>query len=58
MNYYKRLFTPNKARKKEQRRIVLSTANKKAIDNSIKMAKIKRLFQKHNEEIKKIDEGK
>ena len=49
MNFYKRLLTPTKARRKQQKRIILSSKNKFDIKNAIKMAKIERLFKKYDE---------
>lgn len=48
---FKRLFTAPKQRK----RIVLSSKNKSAISDAIKMAKINKLFKKHEVDVKRIN---
>lgn len=50
--FFKRIQIPRK-KLKQQRKIVLSSKNKLAISEAIKMAKIERLFKKYEAKNKK-----
>ena len=52
--FFRRIQTP-KRKLKQQKRIVLSSKNKIAISNAIKMAKIEKLFKKYDKDTKKIN---
>lgn len=53
---FKRLFTT--PTEKKRKRIVLNRKNKSAINDAIKLAKIDKLFKKHQEDIKRINNRK